>query len=62
MSMETTVWVLVFVLFSTAVGIETYQIGKSHQTKAHCENERVKAEVLVLTNNAKVKCIEVSGN
>lgn len=55
-------WVLVFVLFSTAVGIETYQIGKSHETKAHCESERVKAEVLVLTNNAKVKCIEVSRN
>lgn len=59
-SMETTVWVLVFVLFTTAVGIETYQVGKSHETKAHCERERVKAEVLVQTNNAEVKCIEVS--
>jgi hypothetical protein len=54
------VWVLVFVLFTTAVGIETYQIGRSHETKAHCERERVKAEVLVQTNNAEVKCIEVS--
>ncbi len=53
-------WVLVFVLFTTAVGIETYQIGRSHKTKAHCERERVKAEVLVQTNNAEVKCIEVS--
>ena len=59
-SMETTVWVLVFVLFTTAVGIETYQVGKSHETKAHCERERVKAEVLVQTNNAEVKCIEVN--
>lgn len=59
-SMEATVWVLVFVLFTTAVGIETYQIGRSHETKAHCERERVKAEVLVQTNNAEVKCIEVS--
>ena len=57
--METTVWVFVFVLFTTAVGIETYQIGRSHETKAHCERELIKAKVLVRQNNAQVKCIEV---
>ncbi len=55
-------YILVFIQYLPATSLKYYQIGPSFGTLQECEQERRKAqEVLIVHNSQTVACLEVSG-